>query len=383
MTHKARAQPGSHPGRACRDEGDRTLKLLLLKFLAKALGMDPLMAENALRLFRNDLVLEKRTTWKEKLWAYRRGVISGRIPDYRLDEANHRDYLSDWAYFRLFPLNGTGYSDWIDDKLTTRQVLDKYRQYLPACYFSIRKGTVQPSLDQTGEGLAALLRVIQEKGPLAFKKAAGSFGKGFYKVAAGDGGYLVNDRTFTAEELAEFVRTLDGYLVTEFIRPHPAIATIYPKAANAIRLMVIKEEDQPAFLANAIIRFATDQSGGRDNAATGIIAAVLDPLTGAYEKGCLITAEGLRQVDHHPDTGSRIGGAIPGWPAMVELVLEMADYLDHLSWLGFDIVVTDSGFKLLEINSHQNIRSFQYFHPLLKGNPASDFLNGKLLRKAP
>ena len=155
------------------------MKYLLLRILSLPLRMHPLMAGDALRLFKDDFTFEKRTRLKEKLWAWRRGFISGRIPDYGLDESNYRDYLSDWAYFRLYPLNNKDSSAWIDDKLSTRLVLTKYRQYLPGCYFSIRNGTVYPSVDQVGEGMADLFRILQEKGALAFKKESGSFGKGF------------------------------------------------------------------------------------------------------------------------------------------------------------------------------------------------------------
>lgn len=193
--------------------------------------------------------------------------------------------------------------------------------------------------------------------------------------------FLVNNQPYSSEELLELIGSLDGYLVTEFIRPHGTIARVYPNVANTIRLMVIKEEDQAAFLANAFIRFGTDQSGGADNAATGVIAAILDLETGQYDKGCLIQAEGVRRIEHHPDTGTRIQGSIPCWASLVDQVLAMTDYLGKLSWLGFDIVVTEDSFKLLEINSHQNVRTIQYFYPLLKNNPATEFLQGKLQRK--
>lgn len=354
------------------------MKNLMRRILSVPLGMDPYMTGDALKLFKEDLLREKRTSFKEKLWAYRRGFLSGRIPDYGLDATNYKDYLSDWAYFRMYPLNDSTYSAWIDDKLTTRLVLTKYRQFLPRNYFSIEKGQLLPSVDQKEAGMEGLFGILREQGALALKREAGSFGRGFLKLEAKGGGYLINGQAVSRDELQDRIRTLEGYLVTEFIQPNPSIAEVYPRVVSTIRLMIIKDEGQPAVLANAFIRFGTDQSGEVDNAATGIIAALLERTSGRYDGGLEIRTDGIRALETHPDTGVRIQGTIPGWSTMVAEVLAMADYLGKLSWLGFDIVVTEDSFRVLEINSHQNIRTLQYFYPLLKDNPAEAFLKRHL-----
>jgi hypothetical protein len=52
--------------------------------------------------------------------------------------------------------------------------------------------------------------------------------------------------------------------------------------------------------------------------------------------------------------------------------------LSEVRFLGFDIVITEDGFKILEINSHQDISTFQCYYPLLVDNAASPFFNGLL-----
>jgi hypothetical protein len=44
-------------------------------------------------------------------------------------------------------------------------------------------------------------------------------------------------------------------------------------------------------------------------------------------------------------------------------------------------VMTEEGFKILEINSHQGIACFQYYYPLLENNAAGLFFKTILNEK--
>jgi glutathione synthase/RimK-type ligase-like ATP-grasp enzyme len=60
---------------------------------------------------------------------------------------------------------------------------------------------------------------------------------------------------------------------------------------------------------------------------------------------------------------------------MSEKLVEISQHLAPLTYLGYDIAITDDGFKIIDINSHQGIRMFQVYGPLLRENIAADYFN--------
>jgi hypothetical protein len=41
-------------------------------------------------------------------------------------------------------------------------------------------------------------------------------------------------------------------------------------------------------------------------------------------------------------------------------------HMPQLSFLGFDVLITDRGFKVIEVNSHSSLTRLQQYYPLLK-----------------
>lgn len=57
----------------------------------------------------------------------------------------------------------------------------------------------------------------------------------------------------------------------------------------------------------------------------------------------------------HPDTGVRIEGIVPNWELMKKGITDICRFMPELEYLGFDIAITDDGFKIIEINIHQDL----------------------------
>ena len=57
----------------------------------------------------------------------------------------------------------------------------------------------------------------------------------------------------------------------------------------------------------------------------------------------------------HPDTGVKIEGIVPNWDYMCKGVVNICKFMPELEYLGFDIAITDDGFKIIEINIHQDL----------------------------
>ena len=56
----------------------------------------------------------------------------------------------------------------------------------------------------------------------------------------------------------------------------------------------------------------------------------------------------------HPDSGEAFKGKIKGWDQIKSQILAIGDYYPELSYMGYDLAVTDDGFRILEINSLQD-----------------------------
>lgn len=127
------------------------MKLILKKTIIKLMkrrGYSEFATVNLCKDLFDDLMNNKDFTIKNKLWAYKRGFLSSKINDYGLTNENYDEYLSDFDYYKLYPLNSKRWSKFIDDKLTTKYILSKYNTYLPQYYFNIKdKSTILPLQD--------------------------------------------------------------------------------------------------------------------------------------------------------------------------------------------------------------------------------------------
>lgn len=359
------------------------MKRIILQLLAKTLKVKPYMVGNVLKDFKNDFKNENRVSLKQKIWAYRRGFTGSKIIEYGLTEDNYKKYLSDLAYYRLYPLNNE-YVYWINDKITTKYILNAYNDYLPEYYFYIDKGRITPIFDYKEKNNVTadtVMDLLKQKQKLAIKKEASSLGIGFYKAEYKQDEFYLNDEKYDEAALKGFLSTLNGYIVTEFLDSREDIAKIYPDTANSMRLWVVKDGDKPAEVVYALLRFGTDNTGLIDNITAGGLFSVVDLSTGCFDYGYTKEDGVLKRQDTHPDTGVPIKGCFQDWGHMINKIKEIADYMYQLSWMGFDVVVTDDGFKILEINSHHSVTTYQSFHPLLDDGPASEFLNKKLKEK--
>lgn len=324
----------------------------------------------------------KDTTIKQKLWAYKRGFISDKIKNYNLTEENYKYFLSDFDYYKLYPINSTEWSRYIDDKLTTKYVLSAFNEFLPKYFFNIiNKDLIIPLNDYTNKKKVCIedvLDLLKEEGVLALKLCSGSHGVGFYKISYANNKFFIDDKEINYTNLAEFLNTLNGYLVTEYISSHNQFKRIYSESTNTVRVMVINEDGVSPKIVNSFIRFGTSLTGSVDNAAQGGITAIVDINTGKYFNAKV--KEGNRIVDcpKHPDTKVNIEGIIPNWQLVKDKLIEISYYLPGLKYMGFDIAITEDSFKIIEINSHQDIKLYQYYYPLLKKNEVSNFFNNLL-----
>jgi hypothetical protein len=105
-----------------------------------------------------------------------------------------------------------------------------------------------------------------------------------------------------------------------------------------------------------------------DNSMAGGLAAAIDLDTGRASKAVSFPTRASPVGWHsaHPETGAPIEGLeIPHWPRIVARMLEVCRRLPYLPYVGWDLVVTADGFRLIEGNHFPGLFPHQAHAPLL------------------
>lgn len=315
-------------------------------------------------IFRN----KENIPFKKRMWALKRGFCVDKINMYKLTEDNYKDYLSDYDYYRIFPLNNR-YAMWINDKLTMKYTLYKYNEFLPDYYANVDiDGTYTYLMDyseKNSKNIDGIIELLKKKGKLAVKKVAGAAGEGFYELSYYNNEFSVNKGPYSKEELKKFLQELRGYLFTEYIEQHEIYKKIWGKSIHTLRVQTVREKDRPIECLYSYIRWGSKNLMNCVGDVGPGVTAVVNKETGEIAKG-FYQNENREWIDckEHPDTGVDITGEVPHWEYILEKCMEMHEYMNELEYMGFDVIVTDNSFKICEINSHSGIRAVQYEYPL-------------------
>ena len=347
-------------------------------------GIRPYMQRLWMRSVWDDLLHTESVGLFKKLWCHRHGFLSFRIWQYGLTKKNYKDFLSDYQYHWLNRINN-GYQIWLNDKLTTRYVMEPKKQYLAKYYFVIAKRqgeTCIRTLQDIPEGYSAsfdeIFRLLRSEGLLALKPSSGTHGDGFYRMEYADGKYLINGSEQTTEEIVEMIAGFKSiYIITEYLFMHHELRKIYPHSVNTIRVAVVNQHGNEPKIMQTYMRIGSSKSGYTDNVGYGGICAKIDIDTGRYHSPEQIYKHRFTPCPEHPDTGVRVEGVVPNWEYMKEGVKGICRFMPELEYLGFDIAITDDGFKVIEINIHQDLHKVAEHSQEFK-----DFYRDKLQLKA-
>lgn len=82
----------------------------------------------------------------------------------------------------------------------------------------------------------------------------------------------------------------------------------------------------------------------------------IDPETGMLKKNGAInqnhTGDRFAENIIHPDSNRCLTGLeIPNFACVKNKILEIANTISYLRWIGFDVAITEDGFKIIETNS--------------------------------
>lgn len=317
---------------------------------------------------------DRRFTWAEKLWAWRRGFLADSAALYGLPRQDWREYLSDYIREQqTVVINGA--PEFFDQKLILRALL--LRHGFPQADTVALIGRADAQIDPLGAGCRlASLADLQEamrrdEGPFIVKPQDSGFGFGVALVETRDGVLVRRRGHKTSPYTVKPSKTTT--LVERVIPQHDFWRALSPVSSNTMRLLTLWTPGDPApFIAAAGQRIGASDTAPTDNFAGGGIGAPIDLDTGVLGYALRRTDSNRpERLTHHPETGVRIEGVtLPYWDRIRETVLRAASLLGVARYVGWDILVRADGTPvIIEGNANSGVHVLQLGEGLLK-NPA-------------
>ena len=360
------------------------------------------------KYFRKQLINDWNTcslSLEQKLWALERGFKPSSILLYGLNEENYSQYLSDVDYMRLHPLNNH-FAFWINDKITLKNIFAKPIEsitnpsvkynLMPEYYLYVENDGHFTYLMDSPKYLKHddnyLLNLLKEKGVLAMKPSNGGGGYGFVKLEFVNGDIIWNEEVISPQQLKKNQETLNGYIITEYLKQHREFDSICDKSACTLRVIVVKNTDDKfsggrLSIISSYARFGTEVSAGACNMHAGAVAISYDSDTGYYGDEYFryrgFAEGGQTRFNEHPDSKIVLKGKkLPEYEKVKDVVLTACGYLSSLDYFGVDVVITDDDVKILEINSLPAISTPQVVTgPVFSIPDAKSFFEKKLQAK--
>lgn len=301
-------------------------------------------------------------------WAMERGFYPGRVELYGLNEDNYQNYVPDFNYFMLHPMNNH-FLKWLD-KTTLKYVLNSNgcESIMPEYYAYVENDGsftyLMDNPDDIPKDQDYLMNLLKLKGILAMKPNSGtSGGLGFIKLEIKDGNLLENNKPISEERFIEIRNSMRNYIITEYANQHHELAAVWPDSECTLRVIMAKNPKKDLYAqstwscAVSYARFGTSINGGASNLSSGGVGVGFDFETGKYNDFAIrykrYCADGEWRITKHPDTEFEWKNAsLPNWSYVRQKIDDLCQHISSLDYLGLDIIITENGMKLCEINSH-------------------------------
>lgn len=208
---------------------------------------------------------------------------------------------------------------------------------------------------------------LVKKQAIAAKACKGGHGFGFYKLEYIDGFFYVNQEKYAENKFIELISGLDNYIITEYSKPHSMFSKLCGENIFAvIRTITVYDDKEGAQLTGAVIRLGCKKAGLlTDYPGTIYCGLTLDE--GRLFKPIYCERDNWYvPIKEHPDTGEDFTlYKVPYWGQLKRLVRDVSNYIPMTPYLVIDIIPSDDGFKILEINSHGQVRNTEAHFPFL------------------
>ena len=318
-------------------------------------------------------------------WAHSMGFLAHNACIYGLTPENLSEYLSDYDYYKIWPINSWS-KIWIDDKLTLKYILSgtEFDDMMPEYYYYSTPNGLRTLMDNHcwSQDIDGLLELLKAKKAIACKPNNSSGSQGFVKLSF-DGRFCIDEKPSDEAGIAQFVTGHSNYIFTEYLEPAEPFRKIHPQI-HTLRLVVVNEHGNDPYIAAAYLRFPNSTSGSANYSSSFDdnkynLFTDIDIDSGMFRETRMVFASRTVPVKIHPDTGveistqfSVLGGGLK------ERILGIARLLSNVEYMGFDVGITDHGAKIMEINSHPGIGYLQCFRGFYTDERLGGYFRSKL-----
>jgi hypothetical protein len=142
----------------------------------------------------------------------------------------------------------------------------------------------------------------------------------------------------------------DGYVFQALLRPHADLERLIGPVIGSLRIVTLKLRNGPEPL--FVMLKMPGQGAMVDGGVSGSnAAAIVDPVTGKIRRAQLLSAPISEPLLHNHVTGAPVVGAsLPDFDTATTLALDAHRLFKEQGLLGFDIMLTDQGPVINEIN---------------------------------
>lgn len=210
--------------------------------------------------------------------------------------------------------------------------------------------------------------LIKTEKVIAAKAVQGDMGLVFINCNMTMESFMQITVRFEESKMTELVRGLDNYIITEYVKPHKHYEELCGKDAFAvIRVLMIYDKEEGSKFTASLIRLGCKEAGVVTDYHGTIYCGLKLDNGESFKPIYREDDDTFIPCPTHPDTGKNlIGDIVPDWDELKRFVTEISEYIPMTPYLIMDIVPTDDGFSILEINSHGQLRILEPFYPFLK-----------------
>ena len=323
------------------------------------------------RAFRRELFSDYRLPIAKSLKVWRLGFSAKAWILYDLDNNDPNLYLNDLAVAIRAPQINGYFGPVISNKLVLSHLLSRYGIPHPPVLYTVVRGRLMTnggdSLVPSRETLKQFMETARTQ---VFRPMWSGGGAGVFFVTLEDNDALINGQRISMSRLTHILSRLDNYLVTEFQKQAAYCAKIFPDSTNTLRLLTLWDpQTERPFVAASAHRFGTSRSAPLDNfhQGSGGVCAPVQLHNGELGHAASIGDDGrILRLTHHPQTGVAIHASfVDGFHEAVQGVLEIARRLPFCPCIGWDVILTDDGYRVIEANPLPGYWVWQVHGPLL------------------
>lgn len=310
---------------------------------------------------------------QKKIWCLFHGFSSEKYELYNFDTNNHKLYLSDYKRRKTSKIN-EAYSLIINDKNIFSKIFTSHG-VTAKVFGTVKNGVIV--IDNHTKTFGEFIAFVKRQRKLIIKKYRGGGGKGIYKLTYEKDSFYLNDQPLKEDDVHIFMNDLSNHQIVEHLSQASYSNNIYSGTINSIRIITMMDpETNEVFIPIAVHKFGSETTKPVDNVWNGGMTAKIDIETGILGKSAYHHENNnkIEWKSTHPDTDVLIEGTeVPGWAQVIDKVKDIAQSENYLKYVGWDVVVTDNGVRIIEGNNYSDVNILQIHQPLLMDERVKKF----------